>query len=190
MAIQILRGNSTTRASSERVLEVGQPLYETDTNKLYVGDGTTQAKNLPCVTTDRIKTSDARPKAEVKSGATTATKEMALLEDVGNETAWASGVSGNLVLYGKGAGVYQIKLNVEGSPCCFAYWDGTSDYGYCSSYVSMQLDADGFWLFNYEFYIEAKQIKCKHYAYKMNSGTVTKEIDRLTTSFTYRKITN
>lgn len=55
MAIQILRGNSTTRASSERVLEVGQPLYETDTHKLYVGDGTTQAKNLSCVTTDLAK---------------------------------------------------------------------------------------------------------------------------------------
>ena len=52
MAIKILRGNSTTRASSERVLEDGQPLYEKDTNKLYVGDGTTQAKNLPCITTD------------------------------------------------------------------------------------------------------------------------------------------
>ena len=52
MAIKILRGNSTTRASSERVLEDGQPLYETDTNKLYVGDGTAQAKNLPCITTD------------------------------------------------------------------------------------------------------------------------------------------
>ena len=52
MAIKILRGNSTTRASSQRVLEDGQPLYEKDTNKLYVGDGTTQAKNLRCITTD------------------------------------------------------------------------------------------------------------------------------------------
>ena len=52
MAVKILRGNSTTRASSQRVLEDGQPLYEKDTNKLYVGDGTTQAKNLRCITTD------------------------------------------------------------------------------------------------------------------------------------------
>ena len=52
MAIKILRGNSTTRASSQRVLEDGQPLYEKDTHKLYVGDGTTQAKNLRCITTD------------------------------------------------------------------------------------------------------------------------------------------
>lgn len=138
-----------------------------------------------------IRTSEARPRAQVPSGETTVTKEIALLEDIpGNETDWASGAAGSLVTYGKGAGVYQIKLNVEGSPCCFAYWDGTSDSGYCSSYVSMQLDADGFWLFNYEFYIEAKQIKCKHYAYKMNGGTVTKEIDQLITSFTYRKILN
>jgi hypothetical protein len=138
-----------------------------------------------------IRTSEARPRAQVPSGETTVTKEIALLEDIPSAaTTWGSGATGNLVLYGKGAGVYQIKLDVEGSPCCFAYWDGTSDFGYCSSYVSMQLDADGFWLFNYEFYIEAKQIKCKHYAYKMNGGTVTKEIDQLTTSFTYRKITN
>ena len=138
-----------------------------------------------------IRTSEARPRAQVPSGETTVTKEIALLEDIPSAaTTWGSGATGNLVLYGKGAGVYQIKLDVEGSPCCFAYWDGTSDTGYCSSYVSMQLDADGFWLFNYEFYIEAKQIKCKHYAYKINGGTVTKEIDQLTTSFTYRKITN
>ena len=52
MAIKLLRGNSTTRASSQRVLEDGQPLYEKDTHKLYVGDGTTQAKNLRCITTD------------------------------------------------------------------------------------------------------------------------------------------
>lgn len=55
MAIKLLRGNSTTRASSQRVLDDGQPLYEKDTNKLYVGDGTTQAKNLSCVTTDLAK---------------------------------------------------------------------------------------------------------------------------------------
>ena len=52
MAIKLLRGNSTTRASSQRVLDDGQPLYEKDTHKLYVGDGTTQAKNLSCVTTE------------------------------------------------------------------------------------------------------------------------------------------
>lgn len=52
MAIKLLRSNSTTRASSQTVLEDGQPLYEKDTHKLYVGDGTTQAKNLRCITTD------------------------------------------------------------------------------------------------------------------------------------------
>ena len=55
MAVKLLRGNSTTRASSQRVLEDGQPLYEKDTHKLYVGDGTTQAKNLSCITTDLSK---------------------------------------------------------------------------------------------------------------------------------------
>lgn len=138
-----------------------------------------------------IRTSEARPKAEVPSGSSTVTKEIALLEDVPSAaTTWGSGAAGNLVLYGKGAGVYQIKAEIEGSPVCFAYWDGTSDTGYCSDYVSMSLDTDGFWLFYYDFYIEAKQIKCKHYAYKMSGGTVTKEVDNTFTGFTYRKITN
>lgn len=170
MAIQIKRGTSAQRKVSEVVLEAGQPFLETDTGNLFVGKtGTEKLKDL---------TLDASyPTVKTINSMMTNTK-------------WASGAAGSLVTYGKGAGVYQIKLNAVGSPCCFAYWDGTSDYGYCSSYVSMELDADGFWLFNYEFYIEAKQIKCKHYAYKMNGGIVTKEIDQLTTSFTYRKITN
>lgn len=138
-----------------------------------------------------IRTSEARPRAQVPSGETTVTKEIALLEDIPSAaTTWGSGAAGNLVIYGKGAGVYQIKAEIEGSPVCFAYWDGTSDTGYCSDYVSMSLDTDGFWLFYYDFYIEAKQIKCKHYAYKINGGTVTKEVDQTFTSFTYRKITN
>ena len=138
-----------------------------------------------------IRTSEARPRAQVPSGETTVTKEIALLEDIPSAaTTWGSGAAGNLVIYGKGAGVYQIKAEIEGSPVCFAYWDGTSDTGYCSDYVSMSLDTDGFWLFYYDFYIEAKQIKCKHYAYKINSGTVTKEVDQAFTGFTYRKITN
>lgn len=96
MAIKLLRGNSTTRASSQRVLEDGQPLYEKDTNKLYVGDGTTQAKNLRCITTDRLKTSETRPKAEVKRGTGAVTKEIALLEDIGvQKSEWVQNNDNN-----------------------------------------------------------------------------------------------
>ena len=52
MAIQFLRGTQSKVAASTRVLADGQPLYETDTNKLKVGDGSTQAKSLPYVKVD------------------------------------------------------------------------------------------------------------------------------------------
>ena len=52
MAIQFLRGTKSKVAASTTVLVDGQPLYETDTNKLKVGDGSTQAKSLPYVKVD------------------------------------------------------------------------------------------------------------------------------------------
>ena len=52
MAIQFLRGTHSKVAASTKVLADGQPLYETDTNKLKVGDGSTQAKSLPYVKVD------------------------------------------------------------------------------------------------------------------------------------------
>lgn len=52
MAIQFLRGTKSKVAASTRVLADGQPLYEKDTHKLKVGDGSTQAKSLPYVKVD------------------------------------------------------------------------------------------------------------------------------------------
>lgn len=52
MAIQFLRGTKSKVEASTRVLADGQPLYETDTNKLKVGDGSTEAKSLPYVKVD------------------------------------------------------------------------------------------------------------------------------------------
>lgn len=52
MAIQFLRGTKSKVAASTKVLADGQPLYETDTKKLKVGDGSTQAKSLPYVKVD------------------------------------------------------------------------------------------------------------------------------------------
>lgn len=49
MSIQLKRCNEATRINSNTVLESGQPLYETDTKLLYIGDGTTEAKNLQSV---------------------------------------------------------------------------------------------------------------------------------------------
>ena len=52
MAIQFLRGTHSKVAASTKVLADGQPLYEKDTHKLKVGDGSTQAKSLPYVKVD------------------------------------------------------------------------------------------------------------------------------------------
>lgn len=45
-SIQFVRGSSTQRASHSETSLIGQPIYETDTKKLYVGDGTTQVRYL------------------------------------------------------------------------------------------------------------------------------------------------
>ena len=121
MAIKLLRSNSTTRASSQRVLEDGQPLYEKDTNKLYVGDGTTQAKNLRCITTDRLKTSETRPKAEVKRGTGAVTKEIALLEDIPQVGEWIT-VGGTRATLTE-AGTYQV---IASNMQSIIYWDGST----------------------------------------------------------------
>lgn len=52
MAIQFLRGTKTKVTASTKVLADGQPLYEKDTHKLKVGDGSTQAKSLPYIKVD------------------------------------------------------------------------------------------------------------------------------------------
>lgn len=54
MSIQLKRGLSSARKNSEIVLEDGQPFFEKDTDKLYVGDGSTQLKNLKAITTANL----------------------------------------------------------------------------------------------------------------------------------------
>lgn len=48
-SIQFLRGTSTARASHSETSLVGQPIYEIDTNRLYVGNGTTAINNLEAI---------------------------------------------------------------------------------------------------------------------------------------------
>lgn len=48
-SIQFVRGTSTQRATHTETSLIGQPIFETDTNKLYVGDGTTLVKNLDAI---------------------------------------------------------------------------------------------------------------------------------------------
>lgn len=46
MSIQFKRGTADQRKINTLVLDKGQPFFETDTNKLYMGDGTTALKSL------------------------------------------------------------------------------------------------------------------------------------------------
>lgn len=46
MAIQFKRGSSAKRIQSTDKLKAGQPFFEKDTGKVYVGDGETELKNL------------------------------------------------------------------------------------------------------------------------------------------------
>ena len=54
MSIQIKRGLSTARKSSEVVLEDGQPFFEKDTKQIYVGDGETKLKDLQASNSSNI----------------------------------------------------------------------------------------------------------------------------------------
>lgn len=46
MSIQFRRGDESKRLASTEVLLAGQPFFEKDTKKLYIGDGSTQLKSL------------------------------------------------------------------------------------------------------------------------------------------------
>lgn len=50
--IQVLRGTSSQRTSHSEVSTSGQPIYETDTRKFYVGDGSTRVNALQPIVSD------------------------------------------------------------------------------------------------------------------------------------------
>ena len=52
--IQFLRGTSAQRANHTEVSTIGQPIFETDTNLLYVGDGVTAIRDLIPVNTEGL----------------------------------------------------------------------------------------------------------------------------------------
>lgn len=72
-SIQILRGTSDARANHTEVSLIGQPLFETDTNKLYVGDGTTPLNELNAIVASHAETANHATSADGASSATRAT---------------------------------------------------------------------------------------------------------------------
>lgn len=75
-----------------------------------------------------IRTSEARPRAQVPSGSSTATKEIALLEDTEIKGEWSEYTSPNVTL--TESGLYQIWAPSSSTASehweAFVYWDGTS----------------------------------------------------------------
>lgn len=87
-------------------------------NAWYDFDGTND--RLGSLATPTIlRTSEARPKAEVPNGTGTATKEIALLEDIAGAWVTVTGETATLT----DAGTYQVVFGEEQS---IVYWDGTN----------------------------------------------------------------
>lgn len=96
----------------------GTNWYEFNGTNEYFG-----STNSPTI----IKTSEARPKAEVKSGGTTVTKEVALVEDIPQVGEWIT-VTGDTATLTE-AGMYQVIATISNMQS-IVYWDGTTEaYG-------------------------------------------------------------
>lgn len=71
-----------------------------------------------------IRTSEARPRAQVPSGETTVTKEIALLEDVPSAGAWVTVTENSATL--TEAGTYQVLFGDNYGVQSIIYWDGST----------------------------------------------------------------
>lgn len=96
-------------------------------NAWYDFDGTNDRLGS-LATPTIIRTSEARPKAEVPSGSATVTKELALLEDTELKGEWSEYTYPNVTL--TESGLYQIWAPSSSTASehweAFVYWDGTS----------------------------------------------------------------
>lgn len=84
MAIQFLRGTQSAITASDRVLADGQPLYEKDTHKLKVGDGSTKAKSLPYIKVETDSTLSSTSTNPIQNNVVNAELEKSYLSLVGS----------------------------------------------------------------------------------------------------------
>lgn len=94
-------------------------VHNLNNNAWYDFDGTSDRLGS-LATPTIIRTSDARPKAEVPSGDSTVTKEIALLEDIAGEWVTVTGETGTLTQ----AGTYQVVVSNDAQS--IVYWDGST----------------------------------------------------------------
>lgn len=94
-------------------------VHNLNNNAWYDFDGTSDRLGS-LATPTIIRTSEARPKAEVPSGNSTVTKEIALLEDIAGEWVTVTGETTTLTQ----AGTYQVVISNDAQS--IVYWDGTT----------------------------------------------------------------
>lgn len=111
-------------------------IHNLNGNAWYDFDGTNDRLGS-LATPTIVRTSEARPKAEVPSGSATAIKELALLEDVpGALGEWVT-VAGETATLTQ-AGTYQVLLGADQKAQSIIYWDGsTAAEGICTTMVDL-----------------------------------------------------
>lgn len=135
-----------------------------------------------------IRTSEARPRAQVPSGETTVTKEIALLEDIPSAGEWVS-VTGETATLTQ-AGTYQVIASVNDMQS-IVYWDGsTAAYGTKSTAPSVSTSGGTAYLFINCAYplIDASGTLSVHLLTAGNSSGAWTETDTVQSGFKYRKI--
>ena len=132
-----------------------------------------------------IRTSEARPRAQVPSGSSTVTKEIALLEDIPSAGAWVD-VTGETATLTQ-AGTYQVLFGSSNSVQSIIYWDGTN--GADGIYSTMPSVTSGRPFINcrYPHITAAGVLSINYDTITEENGTWTKTTSTLS-GFKYRKI--
>ena len=161
-------------------------VHNLDGNAWYDFDGTNDRLGS-LATPTIIRTSEARPKAEVPSGSATVTKEIALLEDVPSVGEWVS-VTGETATLTQ-AGTYQVIATVNDMQS-IVYWDGSTEaYGTKSTAPMVVTGGVGYLFINCTYpHIDANGTLSVHLITVGHStGTWTEE-NTTQSGFKYRKI--
>lgn len=139
-----------------------------------------------------IRTSEARPRAQVPSGETTVTKEIALLEDIPSAGAWSDIVQSATITE---QGTYYVLTNrdaitqVAGNPS-IVYWNG-SGAAYGTKYVYSTVVDGVFTLYEFWAMIASNGTMTAYYnSVKCENGVWTRVKSEEPVGFQYKKITN
>lgn len=167
-------------------------VHNLNDNAWYDFDGTSDRFGS-LATPTIIRTSEARPKAEVPSGSGTVTKELALLEDVQGTAGALSDIVQSATITEQGT--YYVLTNrdkitqVAGNPS-IVYWNGsTAAYG--TRYVYSTVVDGVFTLYEFWAMIASNGTMTAYYnSAKCENGVWTRVKSEEPVGFQYKKITN